>query len=110
MVIRFVFINDLSKSAFLNEKPNVKTIEAETAGSRTTILGLRIQSCPSDPTIPFKLCSRRFPIKNAFAMTISKAQGQTLKRATIYPTSSLFPMASSVWNFPEPFYFTRVLQ
>ena len=52
---------------------------------RKIILVPKIQLCPSDPTIPFKLCRRRFPIKIAFAMTVSKAQGQTLKRAAIYP-------------------------
>ena len=45
-------------------------------GATKTILIPRIQLCPSDPTVPFKLSKRRFPIKIAFAMTIDQAQGQ----------------------------------
>lgn len=44
----------------------------------------RIQLCPSDPTIVFKLRKRQFPTKIAFAITINKAEGQTFKRAGVY--------------------------
>ena len=53
-------------------------IAVEFIGSKHINLMLRIQLCPSDPTIPFKACRRRFPIKIAFAMAVNKAQEQTL--------------------------------
>jgi hypothetical protein len=37
-----------------------------------------MELCPSHPTILFKLCRRRFPIKIAFAVKINKAQKQKL--------------------------------
>ena len=37
----------------------------------------RIPLTPTDTSIPFKRI--QFPIKSSFAMTINKAQGQTLK-------------------------------
>jgi hypothetical protein len=53
-------------------------IAAEVIGYRKSIIIPRIQLCPSDATIHFKLCRRRFPIKLVFAMTINMAQGQRL--------------------------------
>jgi hypothetical protein len=48
---------------------------AEVTISKKAILVSRVQLCPSDLTVPFKLCRRQFAIKIAFAVTISKAQG-----------------------------------
>jgi len=48
---------------------------AEIPGSRNTILIPSILLCPSDPTTPFKLHRRRFPINIAFAITINEPQG-----------------------------------
>jgi hypothetical protein len=56
-----------------------------------SILIPRIQLCPSDPAIVFRLCRRRFSIKIAFAVTVSKAKGQTLKRLAIFLPSPVFP-------------------
>jgi len=66
-------------------------ILAEVLGYSQTILIPSIQLCPSDSTIPFNPCRSRFPIKIAFAMTLSKAQRQTLRRAGLYPPSPVFP-------------------
>jgi ATP-dependent exoDNAse (exonuclease V) alpha subunit len=38
----------------------------------------RIRISPSDVDLPFQLVRRQFPIRLAFAMTIDKAQGQTI--------------------------------
>ena len=38
----------------------------------------RIRIAPSDADLPFQLIRRQFPIRLAFAMTINKAQGQTI--------------------------------
>jgi PIF1 helicase. len=62
---------------------------------RQNILLPRIELCPPDPTIPFGLCRRRFLIKIAFAMTISKLQGQMLKRVEMYQPSPVLPMGNS---------------
>jgi len=56
--------------------------------------------------MPFKMCRRRFVIKIAFDMAISKAQVQTHKSLAVYPLlSALFPMARSTWNFLDPLHF-----
>jgi len=52
---------------------------AEVTGSSKTIITPRIQLRPSQPTIPFKMCRRRFAIIITFATKISKAQRQMLK-------------------------------
>ena len=62
-------------------------IASEFTGSSVTTLIPRIQLFVSDPTIYVKVGSRRFPARIAFALTVSKAQGQTLKSLTIYPPS-----------------------
>jgi hypothetical protein len=49
-----------------------------------TILTIKIQFCPSDPTIAFQRCRRQFSIIVTFVMTVYKAQGQTLKRRGIF--------------------------
>jgi hypothetical protein len=66
-------------------------IPAEVTCSRHSILISSIQLCPPDPTVHFKLCRRRFLMKIAYAMTASKAQGQTVKRDAVYPASPVFP-------------------
>jgi hypothetical protein len=46
----------------------------------------------SDRTIDVKLCRRRFPVRIAFAVMVSKAQGQTLESLAVYPPSRVsFP-------------------
>jgi hypothetical protein len=47
--------------------------------------------------------------KIAFAMAISKAQGQTRKRVGPYPSSPVFPMASFIWSFSSPPHLTKSL-
>jgi hypothetical protein len=42
-------------------------------------------------------------------MTFNKAQRQTLKRVAVYPLAPVFPMASSVWHFPNPLHLTTLL-
>jgi len=69
-------------------------IEAEVAtgpakGQRMFIPRLSIT--PSDTErMPFTLCRRQFPVRPAFAMTINKAQGQTLKMVGIFLPKPVF--------------------
>jgi ATP-dependent DNA helicase PIF1 len=50
----------------------------------------RIDLIPSDTRLPFKLKRRQFPIRLAFAMTINKAQGQSLEHCGIYLSRPVF--------------------
>jgi hypothetical protein len=130
--ISFIFINLFLKN-FLTRKRTIKINNANSTGShwnymkyvrlvwppavteqtlyssglywlyKITILP-RIQLCLSDPIVPFILCRRLVSIKIAFAMTIKKAQGQTLKRVGIYPPSPVFPHGQLFVAFsPNPF-------
>ncbi len=40
--------------------------------------------------MPFTLCRRHFPVRPTFAMTINKAQGQTLKMVGIFLPKPIF--------------------
>jgi hypothetical protein len=69
------------------------SIEAEIAtGMRIgeKVLIPRFQLCQTETRFPFHLIRRQFPIRIAFAMTINKAQGQTLDSVGIYLTNSVF--------------------
>ena len=51
----------------------------------------RISLCPSeDDMLPFKLKRKQFPIRLCFAMTINKAQGQTIPVVGVYLPESVF--------------------
>lgn len=66
------------------------TIQAKLLTTGKTVIIPRINLTPSDPTMPFQLCRRQFPLKVAFAMTINKAQGQTLQKAALYLPQPVF--------------------
>ena len=50
----------------------------------------RIQLSPSDSILSFKLSRRQFPIKLCFAMTINKAQGQSINDLGVYLPQPVF--------------------
>ena len=50
----------------------------------------RITLIPNEQEIPFEFKRKQFPIKLAFALTINKAQGQTIKRLGLYAEEPLF--------------------
>jgi ATP-dependent DNA helicase PIF1 len=70
------------------------TIDAEImvgdhAGKR--IFLPRIPICPSDDEMfPFKFKRKQFPIRLSFAMTINKAQGQTIPNVSVYLPEPVF--------------------
>ena len=45
---------------------------------------------PSDADLPFQLVRRQFPVCLAFAMTINKAQGQTIPYMGLYLPNPVF--------------------
>jgi hypothetical protein len=50
----------------------------------------RLGITPSDSSMPFKLRRLQFPVRPAFAMTINKSQGQTLRMVGVYLPKSVF--------------------
>jgi hypothetical protein len=78
-------------------------IAAEVTSPTKAVFTPSIRLCPSDPAIPFKLYRRRFQSKIAFAMTISKAQGQALKRVRINALTSVFSNGQICDIFPTLF-------
>ena len=50
----------------------------------------RIELAPSDSVLPFRLSRRQFPIKLCFAMTINKAQGQSINNLGVYLPQPVF--------------------
>jgi ATP-dependent DNA helicase PIF1 len=56
----------------------------------SVILLPRITLISEDASMPFKLSRYQFPVRIAFAMTINKAQGQTLKRVGVYLPQPVF--------------------
>jgi hypothetical protein len=51
----------------------------------------RLSIIPSDTErMPFTLCRRQFPLRPTFAMTINKAQGQTLQTMGVYLPKPVF--------------------
>ena len=73
--------------------PGQYSIEAEIVtgshrGSKITLP--RINFTTSETDFPFVMIRRQFPIRLAFAMTINKAQGQSLRRVGIYLKHPVF--------------------
>jgi ATP-dependent DNA helicase PIF1 len=74
---------------FGNNSIDVEIINSQHAGKRVFLP--RIPLSPSeDVTLPFKLKRKQFPIRVSFAMTINKAQGQTIPIVGVYLPAPVF--------------------
>ena len=59
-------------------------------GSWRTVLIPRITFIPKPGEYPFQWQRRQFPVRAAFATTINKSQGQTLKMAGVWLRTQVF--------------------
>ena len=74
---------------FQNNTIDAKIVNGDHA--RTRVFIPRIPMSPSeDLTLPFKFKRKQFPIKLSFAMTINKAQGQTIPNVGVYLPEPVF--------------------
>lgn len=68
---------------------DAKIVGGQHAGKRVFLP--RIPMSPSDDiSLPFKMRRKQFPIRLSFAMTINKAQGQTIPNVGIYLPEPVF--------------------
>jgi hypothetical protein len=75
--------------AFQDNAIDAEIVGGQHAGKRVFIP--RIPMSPSDDiSLPFKLKRKQFPIRLSFAMTINKAQGQTIPHVGIYLPEPVF--------------------
>ncbi|KAL9293419.1 putative DNA helicase [Arabidopsis thaliana] len=65
-----------------------RVITGDRVGDKVIII--KSQISPSDTKLPFRMRRRQFPIVVAFAMTINKSQGQSLKEVGIYLPRPVF--------------------
>jgi ATP-dependent DNA helicase PIF1 len=74
---------------FMKNSLDVEIVNGQHAGERVFIP--RIPMSPSeDLSLPFKFKRKQFPIRLSFAMTINKAQGQTIPHVGIYLPEPVF--------------------
>lgn len=50
----------------------------------------RMECCPSDSKLPFKLIRKQMPLQICYAMTINKSQGQSLEMVGLFLPKSVF--------------------
>ncbi|GMF56350.1 unnamed protein product [Phytophthora fragariaefolia] len=74
-------------------KPNVihaKIMTGERRGQDVLIPRIVFISDGNDASFPYQLRRKQFPVQTAFAMTINKAQGQTVHNLGLYLASPCF--------------------
>ncbi|KAK1397391.1 hypothetical protein POM88_007254 [Heracleum sosnowskyi] len=50
----------------------------------------RMELCPTETRLPFKLCRKQMPLQICYAMTINKVQGQSLQTVGLFMPKSVF--------------------
>ena len=69
---------------------NNRVLECQTVGTSRSVFIPRITFIPKVGEYPFEWQRRQFPVKAAFASTINKSQGQTLKMAGVWLRTQVF--------------------
>ena len=69
---------------------NNKLLECKIVGSDRVVLLPRITFIPKPGEYPFEWQRRQFPVRPAFAITINKSQGQTLKNVGVWLRGQVF--------------------
>lgn len=72
---------------------NVLDVEVATGGNqgrRVLLPRITLKLTPEESGLPFDFARRQFPLRPAYAMTINKAQGQTLQAVGIYLPRPVF--------------------
>ena len=80
---------------YIVTKINYRTLTLEKMGvpvdeTTSTLIVPRIIMTSDSGDYPFELRRRQFPVRVAFAMTVNKSQGQTLKRVGVYLPQPIF--------------------
>ena len=78
--------------------------------TKRVVLISRITFIPKPLEYPFEWQRRQFPVRPAFAITVNKSQGQTLKHAGVWLRGDVFThgqlyVACSRVSTPENLYF-----
>ena len=73
----------------VNRLIKAKILNGSNAGDTMFIPRIKLYANDSSQ-MPFRLIRTQFPIKPAFAMTINKAQGQTLEKMGLYLPKAVF--------------------
>jgi ATP-dependent DNA helicase PIF1 len=79
----------LSITRFLDSAIEAEIAEGRQKGNKVFIPRMKLAPSQQDQ-LPFTLQRWQLPIRPAFAMTINKAQGQTLQRAGLFLPTSVF--------------------
>ena len=74
--------------AFTQRVLTVRILNGSHAGQQAFIP--RIDLISADNVLPFQMTRRQFPVRLAFAMTINKAQGQSLSQVGVYLPNPVF--------------------
>ena len=69
---------------------NNKLLECKIVGSDRVVLIPRITFIPKPGEYPFEWQRRQFPVRPAFAITINKSQGQTMKNVGVWLRGQVF--------------------
>jgi ATP-dependent DNA helicase PIF1 len=81
--------HEVGGSWFPKNSIDAEIVLGQYAGMRSFLP--RIPLCPSDDEMfPFQFKRKQFPIRLCFAMTVNKAQGQTIPNVGVYLPKPVF--------------------
>jgi len=91
---------DCNGTRYIATRLGDNVIELRQIGTNRRILIPKVDVTTSDCGLPIKLKRRQFPIRVAFAATINKAQGATLKHLGLWLPQPVFGWPGQCWHFP----------